>query len=171
MYKSPQKFFAKYVVLTIYDVLRLGKEGWKLTRIFLTSSVWFFAPMMIWKSKSSSVVLFGSWQITLQAKMLWKLFSLPSQPKLRILWNSIHFWMVRVLLSLQSRILQAKVEKTLKGSLDLIPSPSLLVKIQIMSGKVCLRCKGKTMLGVVNKLFVFKSLLTSPSNVLPCYLK
>ena len=35
-----------------------------------------------------------------------------------------------------------------------------------MGGKVCLRCKGKTLLGVVNKLFVFKSLLTSPSNVL-----
>ena len=35
------------------------------------------------------------------------------------------------------------VEKILKGSLDLIPSPS--VKIQIMDGKVCLRCKGKTM--------------------------
>ena len=32
------------------------------------------------------------------------------------------------------------VEKILKGSLDLIPSPS--VKIQIMDGKVCLRCKG-----------------------------
>ena len=62
--------------------------------------------------------------------------------------------MVRVLLSLQSRILQAKVEKTLKGSLDLIPSPSLLVKIQIMSGKVCLRCKGKTLLGIENKKLV-----------------
>jgi hypothetical protein len=30
-----------------------------------------------------------------------------------------------------------KVEKILEGSLDLIPSPSLLVKIQIVSGKVC----------------------------------
>ena len=60
-----------------------------------------------------------------------------------------------------------KVEKILKGSLDSISSPSLSVKIQIMGGKVCLRCKGKTLLGVVNKLFVFKSLLTTPSNVLP----
>jgi hypothetical protein len=60
----------------------------------------------------------------------------------------------------------AKVEKILKGSLDLIPSPS--VKIQIMGGKVCLSCKGKTLMGVVNKLFVFKSL--SPSNFLPYYL-
>ena len=34
-----------------------------------------------------------------------------------------------------------KVEKILKGSLDWIPSPSSSVKIQIMSGKVCLRCK------------------------------
>ena len=38
----------------------------------------------------------------------------------------------------------------LKGSLDSIPSPSM--KIQIMGGKVCLRCKGKILLGVVNKL-------------------
>ena len=43
-----------------------------------------------------------------------------------------------------------KVEKTLKGTLVSIPSPS--VKIQIMGGEVCLRCKGKTLLGVVNKL-------------------
>ena len=34
--------------------------------------------------------------------------------------------------------------------MDLIPSPS--VKIQILGGKVCLMCKGKTLLGVVNKL-------------------
>ena len=37
-----------------------------------------------------------------------------------------------------------KVEKILKGRLDLIPSPSSLVKIQITGGKVCLRSKGKT---------------------------
>ena len=36
-----------------------------------------------------------------------------------------------------------KVEKILKGSLYSIPSPSPAVKIQIMGGKVCLRCKGK----------------------------
>jgi len=36
-----------------------------------------------------------------------------------------------------------KVENILKGSLDSIPSPSSSVKIQIMGGKVCLRCKGK----------------------------
>ena len=39
-----------------------------------------------------------------------------------------------------------KVEKILKGSVDLIPSPSPSVKIQIMGGKVCLRCKGKTLI-------------------------
>ena len=48
-----------------------------------------------------------------------------------------------------------KVEKVLKGSLDLIPSPTPSVKIQIMGGKVCLRCKGKTLLGDGNKVFVF----------------
>ena len=39
-----------------------------------------------------------------------------------------------------------KVEKILEGCLDLIPSPSLSVKIQIMGTKVCLRCKCKTLL-------------------------
>ena len=47
-----------------------------------------------------------------------------------------------------------KVGKMLKGSLDSILSPSPSVKIQIMGGKVCLRCKGKTLLDIVNKKFV-----------------
>ena len=64
-----------------------------------------------------------------------------------------------------------EVEKILKGSLDSIPSPLPSMKIQIMGGKVCLRCTCKTLLGVVNKLLKTKSLLTSPSNVLPYYLK
>ena len=63
----------------------------------------------------------------------------------------------------------SKAEQILKGSLDSIPSP--LLKIQIMGGKGCLRCKGKTLLGIVNKLLKTKSLLTSPSNVLAYYLK
>jgi hypothetical protein len=45
-----------------------------------------------------------------------------------------------------------KVEKILNGTLDSVPSPSPSVKIQIMDRKVCLRYKGKTFLGVVNKL-------------------
>jgi len=49
-----------------------------------------------------------------------------------------------------------KVENILKGSLDLIPSPSTSVKIQITAGK--------TFLGVINKLLKTKHLLTSPSN-------
>ena len=44
--------------------------------------------------------------------------------------------------------LRCKVENILKHSLDSIPSPSPSVKIQIIGGKV-----GKTLLGVVNKLF------------------
>ena len=59
-----------------------------------------------------------------------------------------------------------KVEKFLKGSMDSISSPFALMKIQIMGGKVCLRCKGKTLLGIVIKLFVFKNLLTTSSDVL-----
>ena len=46
----------------------------------------------------------------------------------------------------------SKVENILKGILVSIPSPSPSVKIQIMGRKVCLRCRGKTLLGVVNKL-------------------
>ena len=46
------------------------------------------------------------------------------------------------------RTCSVKVEKILKGSLNLIPSPSISLKIQIMDGKVCLRCKGKTLLDV-----------------------
>ena len=64
-----------------------------------------------------------------------------------------------------------KVEKILKGSLDSSPSPSTSVKIQIKDRKACLRCRGKTLLGVVNKRLKTKSLLTMPSNVLPLCLK
>ena len=64
-----------------------------------------------------------------------------------------------------------KVEKILKGALDLIPSPSPSVKIQIMCGNVCLRYKGKILLGFVNKPLKTKRLLTSISNVLPSYIK
>ena len=60
-----------------------------------------------------------------------------------------------------SEMFNGKVEKILKGSLDSIPSPS--VKIQIMGGKVCFRCEGKTLLGVVNKLLKTKKMLISPS--------
>jgi hypothetical protein len=51
-----------------------------------------------------------------------------------------------------------KVEKILKGSLDFIQSPSPSVKIEIIGGNVCLRCKGKTLLGVVNKLYTSSKL-------------
>ena len=51
-----------------------------------------------------------------------------------------------------------KVEKILKGSLNLIPSPSPSSKIQIVGGKVCLRCEGKTLLGVVKKLLKTKAM-------------
>ena len=65
----------------------------------------------------------------------------------------------------------SKVENILKGSLDLIQSPSPSVKIQIIGKNVCLRYKDKTLQGVVNKLLEIKSLLKSPSNVLPNYLQ
>ena len=62
----------------------------------------------------------------------------------------------------------SKVEKILKRSLD-FPSPSPSMKI--MGRKICLGCKDKTLLGVANKLLKTKSLLPSPSNVLPYHLK
>jgi hypothetical protein len=67
-------------------------------------------------------------------------------------------------------VVVCKIEKILKGSLNSIPSPSPSVKIQMMGGKVCLRCIVKTLLVIFNKLFVFKSLLTTSSNVLPLQL-
>ena len=45
-----------------------------------------------------------------------------------------------------------RVENIFKGSLNSIISPSSSVKIQIMCGKVYLRCKGKKLLGIFNKL-------------------
>ena len=51
----------------------------------------------------------------------------------------------------QNWTLEGKVENILKGSLDSIPSPLPSVKIQIMGRKVCMRCKGKTLLSDVNK--------------------
>ena len=49
-----------------------------------------------------------------------------------------------------------KVEKILKGSLNLVPSPFTSMTTQIMGGKVFLRCEGKTLLDVVSKLFISK---------------
>ena len=60
-----------------------------------------------------------------------------------------------------------KIEDILKDNQDSIPSSSPSVKIQIMDRKVCLRCKGKTLLFVINKVLKAKGLLTSPSNALP----
>ena len=59
----------------------------------------------------------------------------------------------------------SKEENILKGSIVSIPSPSHSVKIKMMGGKVCLRCKCKILLDVVNKL------LKTKGNVLPYYLK
>ena len=65
----------------------------------------------------------------------------------------VKFWEIKICVSLNSRSNRYhiwsrifKVKKILKGSLDSIPSPSPPVKIQIMGGKVCLGCKGKTLL-------------------------
>ena len=58
-----------------------------------------------------------------------------------------------------------KVEKILKGSLTLVPSPS--VKIQIMGKKVCLGCKGfenKKFVDITQQRFVLKPQVNFPAN-------
>ena len=66
-----------------------------------------------------------------------------------ILWSGvISFYLIKVL-KLSRINPDFEVEKILKGSLDLIPSPSPSVKIQITGGKVSSTCKGKTLLGVL----------------------
>ena len=47
-------------------------------------------------------------------------------------------------LTLSKKIHPDKVEKILEDSLDSISFSSPWVKIQIIGGKFCLRCKGKT---------------------------
>ena len=67
--------------------------------------------------------------------------------------------------SIQSKSTQncSKVENSLKGSLDLIPLPSSSVESQIMGVKVCLWCKGKTLLGIVNKILKQKFCWRNPA--------
>ena len=61
-----------------------------------------------------------------------------------------------------------KVEKILKGSLDLIPSPSPSIKIQIMGRRVRLRCKIKTLIGkfvdITQQCFVLFPQVNFPAN-------
>ena len=109
----------------------------------------------VWSLFSPSNLSWGSKNTTLSRNYLWeKLLTTCAHNVGKSFLNS-HFCFY-----------SSKVEKVSNCSLD---SPS--VQIQIMSGKVCLRCKVKTMLGVVYKLLKTKSLFTSPSNVLPYYLK
>ena len=53
---------------------------------------------------------------------------------------------------------RGKIEKVLKGSLDLIPSPSTSMKIQIMGKKVCLAlckqtCENKKFVDITQQCF------------------
>ena len=57
-------------------------------------------------------------------------------------------WMVLPKLWDSTYDFKVKVEKILTGSMDSIPSPSPSAKTQIMGVEVCLRCKGKTLLGI-----------------------
>ena len=138
-------------------------------------SITFWSKKKIYKLKSRIVTLkkWESQQGSIVVRSLnflraWKADSLRSLAKLsQRSWLSSDQEMMVTKLYIPSN----KVENILKGSLDLIPSPSPSVKIQIMWGKVYLWCKGKTLLGIVNKLLKTKSFLTSPSNVLPYHLK
>ena len=90
----------------------------------------------------------------------WKFWKIPPQ-KTNCLdlwkccyWWQFWFWEYVVSPSLScSHDRTIKVEKILKASLDLIPSPSPSVKIQIMDRKVCLRCKGKIQAIFLNRFY------------------
>ena len=71
--------------------------------------------------------------------------------------DSYHLGLANISLSVFEIKVKYVVEKILKDNLDSIPSSSPSGKIQIMGGKVCLRCKGKTLLGVDNKVLKTKS--------------
>ena len=104
---------------------------------------------------SSLSVFFFSWptqHCTACSKKI-KFFFLLSKLGYFIKWRQWHYDNdpnVRITLEAINSS-NCKVEKILKDSMDWISSPS--VKIQIMCGKVCLRCKSKTLLGVVNKFW------------------
>ena len=105
-------------------------------------------------------------------KLSWQVFGFFYHPFLWLFLPYKHFWttfpplFVNVVCEQTlGRHEKDKVELFLIGSLDSIATPSPSVKIQIMGGKVCLRFLDKTLLGVVNKLFVFKRLLTTPSKL------
>ena len=85
--------------------------------------------------------------------------------------NSNSFPSVRKKILNGVRVAEREKKKEINFEFNEISSPSPSVKIQIMGGKICLRCNGKTLLSVVNKLLKSKSLLTSPSNVLLYYFK
>ena len=57
-----------------------------------------------------------------------------------------------------------KVEKILKSSLDSIPSPSPLVKIQIMGLKVSLRCKFPQVWYIIQQSFALLPQVNFPVN-------
>ena len=88
--------------------------------------------------------------ILLKLSISWLLNSLEYNGVGRLVWNCSlpnHHSIRNINLSIHSFFI--KLEKILKGSLHSIPSPSPSVKIQIMGRKVCFRCNGKTLLGVV----------------------
>ena len=60
--------------------------------------------------------------------------------------------------------MNSKADKFLKSSLDLIPSPSPSVKIQIMCGKVYLMCKGKNFVDNTQQCFAFTPQANFPAH-------
>ena len=105
-----------------------------------------------YKPDLQTVVKYKTSQVTLKVNALHKVAQKCSYHVLNWLQLSLQE------LSYSLITLVLKVEKILKGSLDSIPSPSTSEKIQTMGRKVCLRCKSKTLLGIVNKFLNSKSL-------------
>ena len=74
--------------------------------------------------------------------------------------NSNSFPSVRKKILNGVRVAEREKKKEINFEFNEISSPSPSVKIQIMGRKICLKCKGKTLLSIVNKLLKTKSLLT-----------
>ena len=73
-------------------------------------------------------------------------------------WETIFIMKKTIFMFLKVILIQIldRLESFFKDNLDVIPSTPPSVKIQIMGGKVCLRRRGKKLLGAIKKLLKTK---------------
>ena len=153
MYKKVIKFSFKRQKIFWVLVFGFSTMQWiyQILCIFNAHITYFPAvPTRLDDSRLEKAISMRKWDLFYDLKSIWCQLSLRGL-RLHKIWENMEMNMY----------IPCKVENILKGNLDWILSP--LVKIQIIGGKVCLRCKGKTLQGIVNKLLKTKSLLTSPA--------